>query len=128
MKGTDLKYLSKIIWIEAEVWAEGQWDIEDVNTDVIVTFSNRMKWIASFFTYKYIQTRSNENKSSGECMNGAYFWSSDMVLIDIGSKERILEVIHYLIETDKFQVVFKRYSDVDPEEGEFYPIGFFDNK
>lgn len=127
MKGSDLKNLDKNIWIEAEVWAEGQWDIEDVNTDVIVTFSNRMKWIASFFTYKNIQTRIDENKRSGECMDGAYYWSSDMVLIDSGSKERILEVIHYLLETDKFQDVFKRYSDVEPEYDEYYPIGFFND-
>lgn len=124
MKNKDLKTINLNIWIEAEVWAEGQWDVEDVNTDVIVTFSNRMKWIASFFTYKHIQTRINENKKFGECMNGAYFWSSDMVLIDIGSKERIHEVIDHLLETDEFQVVFNRYPDVEPEDDQYYPVEF----
>ncbi|WP_233566766.1 hypothetical protein [Cohnella endophytica] len=58
-------------------------------------------------------------------MNGNYFWSSDMVLIDIGSKERIYEVINYLMENDQFQTVFTKYPDVDSTEDEYYPEGFF---
>ncbi|MFC0273766.1 hypothetical protein ACFFIX_20475 [Metabacillus herbersteinensis] len=45
---------NKHIWIETEEWAEGEWDVEDDNLDVIVTFSDRSKWITSFFTYKNI--------------------------------------------------------------------------
>lgn len=60
-------------------------------------------------------------------MNGAYLWSSDMVLIDIGSRERIYEVINYLIEADEFQTVFTRYPDVEIEDDEYYPKGFFEN-
>ncbi|WP_347178024.1 hypothetical protein [Sporosarcina thermotolerans] len=58
-------------------------------------------------------------------MKGAYLWSSDMVLIDIVSKERIYEVIDYLIENDKFESVFTRYPDVDVEDDYLYPEGFF---
>ncbi|OIK17212.1 hypothetical protein BIV60_00550 [Bacillus sp. MUM 116] len=115
----------KYIWIEAEEWADGEWNIEDDNTDVIVTFSNRSKWIASFFTYKNIQTLREKNKQTGESMNGAYFWSSEMVLIDLVSRERIVEVIEYLIENDEFNSVFTRYPDVEPEEDYLYPEGFF---
>nr|WP_310179225.1 hypothetical protein [Neobacillus niacini] len=115
----------KHIWIEAEEWAEGEWNIEDDNTDVIVTFSNRSKWIASFFTYKNIQTLREKNKQTGESMNGAYFWSSEMSLIDFVSRERIVEVIEYLIENDEFNSVFTRYPDVEPEEDYLYPEGFF---
>lgn len=46
-------------------------------------------------------------------MKGAYLWSSDMFLIDIASRERIYEVIDFLIENDEFESVFTRYSDVD---------------
>lgn len=116
----------KHIWIEAEEWAEGEWNIVDDNLDVIVTFSDRSKWIASFFTYKNILTLSEKNKQTGENMNGAYLWSSEMVLIDIASRERILAVIDYLIENDEFESVFTRYSDVEPEDDHVYPEGFFD--
>ncbi|WP_308162622.1 hypothetical protein [Bacillus sp. ISL-7] len=46
---------NKHIWIEAEEWAEGEWNIEDDNLDVKVTSSDRTVWIASFFTYKNIR-------------------------------------------------------------------------
>lgn len=109
MKETNNKH----IWIEAEEWAEGEWNAEDANLDVIVTFSDRSKWIASFFTYTNIQTLREKNVNTGECMKGAYLWSSDMFLIDIASRERIYEVIDFLIENDEFESVFTRYSDVD---------------
>lgn len=116
---------NKHIWIEAEEWAEGEWNVEDSNIDVIVTFSDRSKWIASFFTYKNIQTLREKNAKTGECMNGAYLWASDMVLIDIASRERIYEVIDYHIENDEFESVFTRYPDVDTEDDDLYPKGFF---
>ncbi|WP_026565641.1 hypothetical protein [Bacillus sp. UNC41MFS5] len=99
---------NKHIWIEAEEWAEGQWNFVDCNTDVKVTFTNRSVWIASFFTYENIQTLTEKNKKTGEEMSGAYFWSSDMVLIDVASRERILAVIDYLLESDQFETVFTR--------------------
>lgn len=120
-----LKERSKQIWINAEEWAEGEWNIEDVNLDVTVTFSDRSKWIASFFTYKNILTLREKNRQTGECMKGAYYWSSDMVLIDTASRERILEVIDYLIKNDEFESVFTRFSDVETEDDHLYPEGFF---
>lgn len=58
-------------------------------------------------------------------MNGSYFWASDMVLIDFVSRERILEVIDYLIENNEFDCTFTRYPDVEPEEEYLYPERFF---
>ncbi|MEH7074270.1 hypothetical protein [Neobacillus drentensis] len=122
MKGNRNKH----IWIEAEEWAEGEWNIEDDNLDVKVTFSDRTVWIASFITYKNIKTLSEMNKRTGECMSGAYYWSSDMVLIDIASRSRILEVIDYLIENDEFESIFTQYPDVETDEEHLYPEEFFD--
>lgn len=42
------------VWIEAEEWAVGEWDIHNGNTDVIVEFDNEKRWVASFFTYSNI--------------------------------------------------------------------------
>ncbi|UNK18207.1 hypothetical protein MNQ98_27990 [Paenibacillus sp. N3/727] len=113
------------IWIEAEIWAEGTWDKTDTNSDVIVVFPDRSKWIATFFTYNNIQTLREKNDQTGECMNGAYFWSSDMVLIDIVTRERIEQVIHDLVEDRSFESVFTRYPDVEIEDDEHYPSRFF---
>ncbi|WP_336783421.1 hypothetical protein [Paenibacillus illinoisensis] len=113
------------VWIEAEIWPVGSWDINDANTDVIVVFRDRSKWGASFFTYPNIQTLRQKNIQTGECMKGAYFWSSEMVLIDFISRGRIEEIVDHLIEYDNFQSIFNRYPDVDLGEENNYPVGFF---
>lgn len=46
------QYQNLNIWIEAEAWDEDNWDMEDSNLDVIATFSNRSKWIATFLHIK----------------------------------------------------------------------------
>ncbi|GLX69350.1 hypothetical protein [Paenibacillus glycanilyticus] len=120
-----MNFLKRYIWVEAEIWPVGSWDCKDNNSDVIVVFPDRSKWMASFFTYQNIDTLRQKNIQTGECMNGAYFWSSNMVLIDIISRERIEQLIDHLIEHDHFQSVFNRYPDVDVEEDENYPDGFF---
>lgn len=116
---------NKHIWIEAEEWENEEWDTEDENTDVKVTFSDRTVWMATFFTYKNIQTLREKNKKTGECMNGTYFQASDMVLIDILSRDQIVEVIEYLIDNGEFEFVFTKYPEVDSEKDYLYPENFF---
>lgn len=98
------------IWIEADQWADG-WDINNDNTDVIVEFKNGTRWIASFFTYSNISKLVEKNRSTGECLGGKYFWSSDMLLVDEISRERIKEVINHLISEGEFEAIFSRCSD-----------------
>jgi hypothetical protein len=69
------------IWIEAEQWTEENRNEEDNNTGEIVNFDDGSKWIASFFTYQNIISLSEKNKKTGECLNGQYFWASNMVLV-----------------------------------------------
>lgn len=59
-----MKGMNYSIWIEAEQWAEGEWNIHDVNTDAIVTFEDGSRWVASFFTYKNIQTLAEKNQQT----------------------------------------------------------------
>jgi hypothetical protein len=103
MKKDDQSYT---IWIEAEAWAPGAWTPEDDNTDVIVTWKDGRRWGASFFSYKHIQTLTEKNKQTGECFSGAYFWASNILLIDRVSRQRIEEVINHLIKEDEFEVIF----------------------
>jgi hypothetical protein len=39
------------LWIEAEEWAPGEWTPADDNTDVIVTFADASRWVATFLLY-----------------------------------------------------------------------------
>ena len=103
------------IWIEAEEWAVGEWDINNDNTDVIVEFEDGSRWVASFFTYSNINKLVEKNTITGECLDGKYLWSSDMILVDEVSRERIQEVVDYLINKGEFEgefeCAFKRCQD-----------------
>jgi len=110
MKKDDQSYS---IWIEAEEWVSGSWTPDDDNTDVIVTWVDGSRWIASFFSYKNIQTLTQKNKRTGECLSGAYFWSSDMLLIDEVSRQRIEEVIAQLFKENDFEAIFTPLPSVE---------------
>ena len=101
-------YRIKEIWIEAEQWADGGWLPEDCNSDVILTFENGEKWVASFFTNRNIKTLTEKNKASGECLGGTYLWASNMILVDELSRVRIVVVVNDLIEEGEFEDAFDK--------------------
>ncbi len=41
----------KEIWIAAEQWVEGYSKVNE-NSDVIVTFEDESRWVATFFTFQ----------------------------------------------------------------------------
>ena len=51
------------------------------NVDVEVIFDDGSRYIATFFTLQNIQNIMDSYETTGECMNGFYFWSSDMLLV-----------------------------------------------
>jgi hypothetical protein len=95
------------IWIEAEQWAPGEWEPSDCNSDVMVSFERDGEWVATFFTYKNLSTLVKKNESTGECLNGKYFWATDMILVDELSRERVEEVVSHLISEGEFENVFR---------------------
>jgi hypothetical protein len=66
--------------------------------------------VATFFSYTNITTLTAKNRDSGECLNGRYFWASDMVLVDEVTRERIEQVITDLFTTQTFEAIFARCS------------------
>ena len=106
--------LSYMLWFEAEIWTPGAWTSADDNTDVIVTFEDGSRWFATFVSYANIQTLTQKNRQTGECLAGAYFWSCDMLLIDEISRRRIDEVVRHLIEVGEFEMVFSHLPPAAP--------------
>ena len=100
----------KDIWIETEEKSTIQGGVTKVNdnSDVIVTFENGDKYIASFFTYDNIEWLRQKNKKTGECLNGKYFFATDLILIDKLNREEILKVINHLIKEDEFTTCFDK--------------------
>ncbi|HZG16485.1 MAG TPA: hypothetical protein VE710_15955 [Candidatus Bathyarchaeia archaeon] len=122
-----LKGLKRNIWINIEQSDDfEEFDLTDEHTDVIVTFSNRSKWVASFYTYKNIETIRKQRQKSGENLSGGYFWTTDLILIDEVSRKRIEAVIEDLIKEDGFKYVFARADDITEEYEYLYVPGFFD--
>ena len=109
----------KNIWIASEVHGPvigGTAEIND-NTDVIVTFNDNTRFIATFFTYENIEHLRQKNKRTGECLNGRYFWASDMIIVDRINKKEVEEIIDSLIEDDYFTLIFDKISDADIDNG-----------
>jgi len=96
------------IWIEAEQWVPGEWNPADDNSDVIVSFDDGACWVATFFSYRNIQSLTEKYKTSGECLNGKYFWATDMILLDEVSRLRIEEIVKHLMNEGEFEHVFSR--------------------
>ena len=99
----------KTIWIESEDKGpiiEGQENTDD-NSDVIVTFSDDTKYIATFLTYDNVKTLTEKNKRTGELLSGKYFWASDMILVDRIDRDTIENVVDDLIKEKYFAQLFK---------------------
>lgn len=94
------------VWIEAEQWDADEWNPKDCNSDVMVTFEGKGRWVATFFTYENISTLAAENSESGECMNGSYCWATDMILIDEFTRTRVEEVVAHMIAEGEFETAF----------------------
>ncbi len=106
------KFSIKSIWIESEDHGpitNGQKYIDD-NSDVIVTFTDETKFVATFFTYENILALRNKNRMTGECLNGKYFWASDMIIIDQIDRIEIIKVINDLISEEIFDRIFRKIS------------------
>jgi hypothetical protein len=99
------------IWIEAEHWAEGEWDSYDCNSDVIVSFESTAKWVATFFTYENIKTLAKRHAENGDCLNGKYFWATEMILVDELTRKRVEEVVAQLLVDDELERVFSRRGE-----------------
>ncbi len=99
------------IWYEFEEWTS--YNESDENSDVIFELDNGSKWVVSFFTYQNVLTLRDKNKQTGESLNGRYFSSTDMVLIEKMNKSLIIEVITEMIIRDEISVYCSNISEAD---------------
>ena len=84
------------IWIEISD-TQGSINYSDCNSDVIFELNDGSKWMATFFTYKNIETLRRKNQLTGECLNGTYFCATDMILISEMSEKVIRSVLQEML-------------------------------
>jgi len=98
----------KKIFITAELQDNDCDNPIDGNTDVIVFLADGHKYTASFFTYSFIEQIRNNNKLTGDFLNGKYFWGKNMVLVEECSKDVINPVVKDIIDEGEFSDVFRK--------------------
>lgn len=89
-------------------------DPKKEHTDVIAVIAlceaeepeRTRKYIASFFSYESIPELRRRHQQTGEFLNGKYFFTGNMLLIDECSPESIRAVVEHLIEEGEFKAVF----------------------
>lgn len=102
-------------------------DPNNDNVDVEVTFPNGDSFSAVFFTIRNIETIMKQYKKTGECADGLYFWTSDMVIVHQLSEKTICATIDRLLVDDEFEAVFSKNQEA-PEissDGDQDLIGYF---
>lgn len=87
------------------------WNHFDDNLDVEVRLGDGRRYTATFFTITNIEAMFRKNRQTGECANGLYFWSTEMVIVaelDITTMQKVVEG---LMLEDEFERVFKKIPD-----------------
>ena len=91
------------------------------NVDVQVTFPDGERFSAVFFTLQNINTLMKHYQKTGECANGLYFWTSDMLIVQELTEQTICETVDNLLAEGEFESVFSKNEEpkiVSPEDGD----------
>ncbi len=80
--------------------------------DVVVYDADGLIYTATLFTLKNIETLLERWRSTGECLNGKYFWAADMLIVEKLTVETIESVVDGLIESGEFYSVFSGPSNL----------------
>ena len=86
---------------------------DDDNVDLWIELDDGRVFTATFFTIKNISTLMRRWRESGESASGAYFWATDMIVVESISEEVIERTIADLIATGKIELCFERLYDSD---------------
>ena len=96
-------------------------DPDNDNVDVQVTFPNGESFSAVFFTLQNINTLMKHYKKTGECANGLYFWTSDMLIVQKLTEQTICETVDNLLAEEEFESVFSKNEEstiISPKDGD----------
>ena len=96
-------------------------DPNNDNVDVQVTFPNGESFSAVFFTLQNIDTLMKHYKKTGECANGLYFWTSDMLIVQKLTEQTICETIDNLLAQEEFESIFSKNEEstiISPKDGD----------
>ena len=93
--------------IELEECEPQTWSADDDSSLVWVTFENGVRWVATFITYKNIETLRAKSAEEGWSLGGRYLWVSSMIVIDELSRPSIEAVVEDLMRDGDFEEAFQ---------------------
>ena len=80
--------------------------ISNDNVDVYITFENGDKYFATFFTLKNISDLLESYLETGENNNGAFFWSTNMIICKELSMDGFRITVNNLLLSNSFHSAF----------------------
>lgn len=78
----------------------------DENVDVEIRYKDGQLLTATFFTLQNIKSLFEENKKTGECRDGLYFYCTDMILVEELTVENIVKTVEDLIKDGFLESAF----------------------
>ena len=96
-------------------------DPDNDNVDVQVTFPNGESFSAVFFTLQNIDTLMKKYKKTGECADGLYFWTSNMMIVQKLTEQTLCETIDNLLAEEEFESIFSKNEEstiISPKDGD----------
>lgn len=74
------------------------------------------RWVATAFSYQNIRTLTERYRLTGECLAGAYFWATNMLLVNKVAREQLTIIINHLLLTGEFFRVFQKEATISLDE------------
>lgn len=85
--------------------------------NVIVNLEGQGNYAAVFGTLQWVRERLDHYRQTGECASGLYFWTADLVIVEVLTLDVIRRAVEDMIETGTLQLAFSGPSfDITPSQ------------
>lgn len=92
------------LWLEFEEIEPGKWNIENEFCNIHVYLEDGRRYGLNVWTYKYLESAVNENRQTGQNLNGLYQKPPDLFVKEL-TRKCIEEVIEDLLKFDDLEKV-----------------------
>ncbi|MDI3320901.1 hypothetical protein [Pinibacter soli] len=103
------------LWLEFEEVDPNNWDIENQFCNIHVDLEDGRHYGLNIWTYKYLETAINEDRQTGQNLNGLYQKPPDLFVKEL-TRECIQQAIEDLLKIDDLEKVLNPGIYVERQE------------
>ena len=103
------------LWLEFEEVDPNNWDIENEFCNIHVELEDGRHYGLNIWTYKYLETSINEDRNTGENLNGLYQIPPDLFVKEF-TRECIQQTIEDILKIDDLEKVLNSSIYVKQQE------------